>query len=151
MTLRRSGRHGWRSGSVGFEFAVLVLPFITLVFGVIEYARFQWTRGALQEVAIASARCAGLQAVACTTPAGSGGSGRIYSEARTKTFATTEASGWFLLVPAANITLTNTTTCEGAANFVKVSLTYNFTSAFLASIAQATYPVGAVACFPNQS
>lgn len=153
---RWPGRHALnhaRSGSVALEFAVLVLPFLTLVFGVIEYARFQWTRGALQEVAIASARCAGLQAVACTAPPGPAGGARTFSDSRTRTFITTQAANWYLMLPPASITLTNSaaTTCEGAANFVKVALTYSFSSPFLVPLSQATYPVSAVACFPNQS
>lgn len=143
----------WRSGSVALEFAVLVLPFVAMVFGLIEYARLQWTRGALQEVAIASARCAGLQAASCTAAAGSGGGGRSYSDTQTRAFITAQAAGWYIGLTDANIALTNSaaTTCEGAANFVKVSLTYNFSSAFLATIGSATYPITAAACFPNQS
>ncbi len=144
----RLGPHPWRSGSALIEFAMLVLPFLVLLFGVIEYARLQWTRSALQEVAIAGARCAGLLATACTTSSGS--LGRTYSSSQTASFIRTEASGWYV-GQITSITVTPATTCEGSSNFVKVQLSYSFRSAFLAPIQTASWPISATACFPNQS
>ena len=141
----------WRSGAVMVEFAMLILPFITLVFGVIEYARMQWTRSALQEVALAGARCAGLQAVGCTLAATSGTTNRPYNAAATRAFIRAQAANWYIGLPPNGVAVTNNTTCNGAANFVRVSVTYTFSSPFLAPIRNASWPVTAVACFPNQT
>lgn len=138
----------WRSGSVAFEFALLVVPLLMLMFGVIEYGRLQWTRSALNEVAISGARCAGLAAVSCSTATSDG---RTYSAEQTSTFIKAEASAWYVVLGSGNITVDGNTSCDGASNLVRVQLSYTFRSPFLAPFQSANWPVNATACFPNQS
>ncbi|WP_426168450.1 TadE/TadG family type IV pilus assembly protein [Sandarakinorhabdus sp. DWP1-3-1] len=130
------------------EFAMLILPLLVLIFGVIEYARLQWTRGALQQVAIAGARCAGLRAVSCSV---SNGTGRDYNAELTRNYVRGRAASWYVTVGAPAIVITPNTVCDGAGNLVRVDISYTFRSPFLAPISAMNMPVRASACFPNQS
>jgi Flp pilus assembly protein TadG len=51
-------------GTTAVEFALVAPMFLMLVFGAIEFGRILWTEQALQETAIAGARC---MAIAQTT------------------------------------------------------------------------------------
>lgn len=146
--VRRTGPDRRRSGSVMVEFAMLILPLLVLIFGVIEYARLQWTRSALQQVAIAGARCAGLRATACST---SNGTGRSYDQTLTLAYVRARAAGWYVPLAAPGIVITPNTVCDGASNLVRIDVSYTFRSPFLSPIRSMNLPVRASACFPNQS
>jgi len=53
------------SGGVAIEFAILGALFISLVLGVMEYARIMWIQQALQDVAFDTARCMTVDTLKC--------------------------------------------------------------------------------------
>jgi Flp pilus assembly protein TadG len=58
--LRRS-----RAGTTALEFALLALPFFTLVLGVVEFSRLVWTQTAMQFAVEKAARCAAVNTTLC--------------------------------------------------------------------------------------
>jgi Flp pilus assembly protein TadG len=117
-----------------------------LVFGIIEFGRLFWTREALQEAAIAGARCAGILQTACAT----GGS---FDSGKTTSYVQQVAGGWGLTVPGSGITPTNSAACGGVSSgFSQVTITYRFRTAvprLLVALAGGDN-LTLTACFPNQ-
>jgi Flp pilus assembly protein TadG len=133
-----------RSGASAVEFALVLMPLLMLAFGTIEYGRLLWTKEALQQTAIAGARCMGILQTSCA----SGGS---FSSANATSYIQRVASGWGISVPSAGVILTPNTSCGGEPGFAEVSLAVTFTS-FVPKIV--LIPAGgevvtATACFPN--
>ena len=70
-----AGRSGigrlWRcrAGSAALEFALVAVPFLMLVFAILEFGRVVWTQSALQIAVERAARCAAVNAPACGTVA----------------------------------------------------------------------------------
>src|SRR5690242_15265013 len=66
---RRSavGRGSANSGAAAVEFAMVALVMLTLMFGIMEFARAYWTREILAEVATEGARCVALLASGCAS------------------------------------------------------------------------------------
>jgi Flp pilus assembly protein TadG len=144
MLLRRptSLRHD-RSGASAVEFALVLMPLLMLAFGVIEYGRLLWTKQALQEAAIAGARCMGILESSCASGGG-------FSSTGTTSYVQQVASGWGISVPTADVTLNHNATCGGQTGFSQVSLAFTFTSV----VPKIVLLVGgenltATACFPN--
>jgi Flp pilus assembly protein TadG len=66
---------GAQEGTTAIEFALVAPVFLMLVFGTIEFGRLPWTQQALQQTAIAGARCVAIaQGKTRTSPCASGGS-----------------------------------------------------------------------------
>ena len=87
-------------GATAVEFALVAPMFLMLVFGAIEFGRVLWTEQALQETALAGARCMAI--AQGTNPNGScTSSGSYSSTGKTKTYMQNVASGWGLTVPSA--------------------------------------------------
>jgi Flp pilus assembly protein TadG len=139
--IRRLARD--RRGASAVEFALVIGPFMLVLFGVIEFGRLLWTLNALQETAIAGARCMGVLNSAC---AASG----AYSSTNATTFVRSTASGWGVGLTAANVSLNNSTSCAGVTNFSQVTITYTFQSVIPLVSQLASYPISVNACFPNQ-
>jgi Flp pilus assembly protein TadG len=136
-------------GMAAIEFALLAPTFLGLVFGTIEYGRLLWTEQALQQTAIAGARCMAIaQGTIQSSPCASSGS---YSATSTQTYIKNIASGWGLSVPTANITLNNAATCGGTTGFSQVTLTNTFNTAVPAIVLLAAggTTLTATACYPN--
>ncbi len=131
-------------GAAAIEFALVVAPFLALMFGVVEYARYTWTIEAIQETATAGARCIGMNLNGCS-PNGT------YSRSIAVSFIQNEAQKWLLTVPAANITISTSGSCNGVSGFSQVQVAYTFQSVVPALIAPfATGKViTAAACFPG--
>ena len=144
---RRLGRFaGDRSGASAVEFALVLGPLIFLIVGAMEYGRLIWTKQALQEAAIAGARCMGVLATGCA-------SGGAYSASNTATYIQGVASGFRLTVPTATVTLNRAASCAGVSGFSSVSISYTFQAAapVLLGSASSAMPLTATACFPNNS
>ncbi len=145
---RRSGRIGRflrdRRGASAVEFGLVMIPLLMLSFGIIEISRMLWAYEALQQSAIAGARCMGIRASSCAV------NGSV-NTSNTTSYIQQTAIGWGLTVPAANVTLTPNATCGGIAGFSKVQLTYQFTTVMprLVSLPSAGLSLTADACFPN--
>jgi len=143
---RLRGLTGDRSGASAVEFALVLGPLVFLILGAMEYGRLLWTKQALQETAIAGARCMGLLATGCA-------SGGAYSSTNATTYIQGVASGFTLAVPTANVTLNRAATCAGISGFSSVSISYTFQAAVpvLLGSASSAMPLTATACFPNDS
>ncbi len=137
---------GDRSGASAVEFALVLGPLIFLILGAMEYGRLLWTKQALQEAAIAGARCMGVLATGCA-------SGGAYSSSNATTYIQGVASGFSLTVPSANVTLNRAASCAGVSGFSSVSISYTFQAAVpvLLGLASSAMPLTATACFPNNS
>jgi Flp pilus assembly protein TadG len=132
-------------GATAVEFALLILPFLVFVFGIIEFGRAMWTREALESVANASARCIGVLHTSCTVSG-------VYNQARTLSFVQTKAQDLKVTLPANAITLSNNTACAGVNGFSRVALTYRFKTfvpLMLPSLKNGI-PFNVASCFPNQ-
>lgn len=143
-SLRRLARD--EDGASAVEFAIAALPLFLFVFGALEYGRLMWSRIALQETALATARCIGLLHPSCAA-------GGTYSPSLATRFAQAQASAWQVSLPAASLTLTPSTTCQGSGNFAQVSIAYSFGTVApqLLGALNGGLTLRAAACFPNQA
>jgi Flp pilus assembly protein TadG len=138
-TLRRLP--GAKGGAAALEFALVLIPLLLLICGVLEFGRLLWTREALQETAIAGARCMGMSSSSCAT-----GSATTYIEG--------VANSWGLTLTGTNLTLNSNTTCAGVAapkGFSSVTITYTFQSVFpgIVQALSGSTALSTTACFPN--
>ena len=139
--IRRLG--GDRRGASAVEFALIIVPFTLVMFGVIEFGRLLWTLNALQETAIAGARCMGVLNTSC---AASG----AYNSTSATNFIKATASGWGVTLATTNITLNNAATCAGVGDFSQVTITYTFVTVVPTITQLASEPLSVNACYPNQ-
>jgi Flp pilus assembly protein TadG len=132
-------------GASAVEFALVLLPFLVFVFGVMEFGRAMWTREALESVTNASARCMGVLHASCATSG-------VYDQARTISYVQTKARDLKVTIPANGISLSNNTSCAGVTGFSRVAVTYQFKT-FVPLILPGLkngIPFNVVSCFPNQ-
>lgn len=134
-----------RSGTAAVEFALILLPFMLLVFGGIEFGRLIWTRNALQQTAVATARCMGVRQPPCAT------SGAV-DVARAVTFARTRARSYSVAITTSAVVATASGTCSGQGGFSRVTISTNFVTVvpLLVTAIGRTSPTTVTACFPNQ-
>lgn len=131
-----------RDGATAVEFALVVPMFLMLVFGAIEFGRLLWTKEALQETAIAGARCVAIaQGSTTSSPCASGG---------TTAYIQTVAKAWGLTL--ATIT-PSTPTSGGCKGLSQVTLTSTFSSVVpnLVQLSTGGISLTASACYPNNS
>lgn len=107
--MRRTWRRD-RRGAVSVEFAVAGVLMLSITMGLVGAGMIGWTRSGLQAAASATARCVALGAPACASAPG---------------YAATLAGQWVFpgIISAANVTVTTTTTCNGATGqYVRVAI-----------------------------
>jgi Flp pilus assembly protein TadG len=140
-------------GATAVEFALVVPMFLALVFGAIEFGRILWTQQALQETAIAGARCLAIAQTPNTAQnTGSCASAGAYSASNTTTYIENIAGSWGLSLTSSNISLNNDVASGGCAGLSEVTLTMpNFKSVVpnLIEIATGGITLTASACYPN--
>lgn len=138
-------------GATAVEFALVAPMFLMLTFGAIEFGRVLWTEQALQETAIAGARCMAI--AQGTKPNGNCVSSGTYSSTATKTYIQNIASGWGLSLPSSGIVPNNSASCGGTAGFSQVTLTSTFTSVVpkLVKLSTSGLTLTASACYPNNT
>ncbi|MHB8527970.1 MAG: TadE/TadG family type IV pilus assembly protein [Caulobacteraceae bacterium] len=127
------------------EFALVAPALLGLIFGIVEFGRAMWIHNALQQTAIAGARCEGiLQSSVGSNAACEGTTATSYIQG--------VASGWGITVPTSGITALASTTCAGTAGFSSVTINYTFQTAVpqLLGSMSGGVPMSANACFPNQ-
>jgi Flp pilus assembly protein TadG len=135
-----------KSGASAVEFALVMTPFIALMFVVIEYGRAYYTRNALQQLAQATARCMAVLNASCQDGSGN------YSASATGTFIQNGAKARLIPVPAPTIIVSRTATCGGISGFSQVTLVSPFSTVvptILTTLGTSTN-LTAVACYPNQ-
>ncbi|HEY2445347.1 MAG TPA: TadE/TadG family type IV pilus assembly protein [Rhizomicrobium sp.] len=144
--MKRSAKPGlWRSvaATASIEFAILAIPFFALSIGVFEFGRFCWTHQALQEAVTQGARCVGVHQSSCYTAG-------VYDATATTSYVQGVAAGWGVVVPTADITPTQSTSCGGVAGFAQIAISYNFISAAGALIPPLrSTTMNASSCFPD--
>ncbi len=128
-------------GAAAIEFAIVIVPLLLFMFGIIEFSRAFWAKEALQQTAVDTARCMGLGLAACspttTTTAG-------------QTYAVSVGNTWGLTIPTSNVTITTGTSCGTVPGFVTVHITYTFKTVvpdLIAGLFNDTFY--ASACFPS--
>jgi hypothetical protein len=105
-----------------------------------------WARDALQETAIAGARCMGVLNSNCAV-------GSAFDSASTTTYIQSLAGDWGIVLPSSGVTLNRNATCAGVSGLSSVSLNYTFqtvTPGLLGPLSGGV-PLTATACFPNNS
>ncbi len=135
-----------RSAATAVEFGMVSMPLLLCIFGIIEFGRLMWTREALQQTAIASARCMGMVQNKC-------GSAGVYSSTLAMSYVQAQAASWAITLTPSNITLNSSATCAGLSGFSQVSVAYTFNTlvpALIKALAGGTH-LSATACFPNQA
>jgi Flp pilus assembly protein TadG len=141
-----------QGGATAVEFALVLPMFLMLVFGTTEFGRLLWTKQALQETAIAGARCVAIAqgSGATSSPCASGGS---YSSSTATSYIQTVASGWGLSIPSSDISLDTSGGSGGCHGLSQVTLTSTFNSVVpkLIELSIGGVTLTASACYPNNS
>lgn len=115
----------WRdqAGASIVEFAVLVAPFLLLLFGVIEVSRALWTRHALQDIATATARCIGVLQAECTENG-------VFDLAKTQSYVADLAAGRAVRFDEEGAHFLTGVECNGLQGAVEAQLQGRFDSVF---------------------
>jgi Flp pilus assembly protein TadG len=136
----------WRAnkGGSAVEFALVVTPLLMLAMGVFEFGRYYWTTEALQESAVAGARCIGISQSSCA-------SAGVYNSGNTASYVQGVAAGWGVTVPTSDIVTTNSTTCGTLTGFAQVKITYLFKTVIpnIIPIGAGGQSITVQSCYPN--
>lgn len=123
MTITRAF-HAWLAdlrGAVAIEFAAIAVPLMLLLGGTIETSRFVWTRLALQDAAMAGARCLGLQVSPCYFDG-------AMDSAKTVELVLQQAADWAVSIPAEAVTPEAGADCLDTLDFARLEIRFRFTS-----------------------
>lgn len=107
-----------QSGATAIEFVLILLPLVLVIAGTIETGRLFWTRNALNDVAIAGARCAGIPAPACA--------GAPNNFQNTIAFIQATAQERALNLTAPEISVSTSGSCGNSGNLVSVEINSQF-------------------------
>ena len=121
----RGGYWKDESGASAAEFALVLIPFLALIFGIINLSLMFYANHTLQYAAEAAARCYSVDAVSCSTAAA------------TQAYAATRYSG-------PNITPVFVATTAGCGHTVIGNANFSLNAVVLNIIV----PLSATACFP---
>lgn len=124
-----------RRGATVVEFALLAPVFLSMLFGIVESARFLWIKQSLKEVAFSTARCTSVH-TECETAA-----------MRTD-YAIARARSYGQALTAADIAVTPNTTCNGASGVVKVTMSVRFNSPVVGLLPSIPSDVTGLGCYP---
>ena len=145
--------HRTRKAVAALEFAVLAIPLLLLVLGILEFGRLMWVREALQMTANQGARCMGVVASSCA-------SSGTYDAPTTTTYIENIAHNWGITLVGANVTLARPSTNANCLPTLttpltpmsEVTITYTFQTAvpqlFDMLVGKS---LTSHACFPNSS
>jgi hypothetical protein len=114
---------GDRSGASVVEFALLIAPFLLLVFGVIEVSRALWTRQAAQDIATSTARCIGVMQDECTGASG-------FDPAKASAYVRALAQSYAIILDDSAMSLSRGIECDGLPDAAQVQLKARFDSVF---------------------
>jgi Flp pilus assembly protein TadG len=132
-----------QDGATAVEFALVVPMFLILVFGAIEFGRILWAQEALQETAIAGARCVAIAQGSNPTnsPCASGG---------TTTYIQNLAKAWGLTLATITPSTPTTGGCKGLSQVILTS-TFNSVVPNLVQLSAGGITLTASACYPNNT
>lgn len=117
-----------RDGATAVEFALIALPLLLLVCGIMDFGRMVWTEATLHRAVESAARCASVNAALCG------------STAATATYAAGQATG--LGIDSSAFTVT----AQSCGN--EVAATYPFAFVF-SGFFPFSLTLTASACFPS--
>jgi len=146
MTKRSGGFLTDGRGAAAVEFALVIIPMLFLLVGVIEFGRLLWTRQSMQSLAMSAARCMALPQTECSTAG-------TYSSDKTVAFVIDGASKLGVPLVGSNVTPTMGTTCGGVSGFstVRINFTFNTVAPRLLAALASGSALTVTACFPNQA
>ena len=124
--MKRLGRY-WKDehGSGAAEFAIVLLPFVVLIFAIIHLCLMFYANQTLQFATEAAARCYSVDSINCSTT----GAVQLYAAGRYK---------------GPNITPTFVATATGCGHTVNANGSYQLN----AVVVNVSVPLTATACFP---
>jgi len=123
-------------GATAIEFALVAPVLLAFIMLLIEGGRMEWTRQAIQEVAVNTARCMAVGQTECTTDAG------ILRYARQR------GNDWGVSMAAATITPRVNQTCNSVAGMRRVDISLPYRSAVGKLIPAVPQQLTAMSCFP---
>jgi Flp pilus assembly protein TadG len=110
-------------GVAAVEFALILLPLLLMVLGIIDGGRMLWTQNSLQYAVEQAARYAGLNQAACTQP---GSTTTCYTTAQIQSYAVSMAYGMSL---SSSVFSSSSAGC-GTLVGTQVSASYTYTPLF---------------------
>jgi Flp pilus assembly protein TadG len=130
------------AGSTALEFALVAPVFLMTLFLILDGGRMMFTKQALNELAVATARCAGIKAPNCTTASAA------QSWAATRGFQRS-----MLQITSSNVTVVQSTSCNGQSNMAQATITMTYKKGALNLLPQSVAPaqLTSIACFPASS
>ena len=123
-------------GATAVEFALVAPVLLAFIMLLIEGGRMEWTRQAIQEVAVNTARCMAVGQTECTTDAG------IVRYARQR------GNDWGVSMAAATITPSVNQTCNSVGGMRRVDISLPYRSAVGKLIPAVPQELSAASCFP---
>lgn len=128
-----------QAGSAATEFALVAPAFLMFLFLILEGGRMIFAKQALNELAVATARCAAIKSPGCTTVAAT----QSWAAARGVTRS-------MLSITAASVAVTPTMACNGQSNMTQATITMAYRKGAMTLLPQSVVPANLVstACFP---
>jgi len=153
---RQSSIWQCRRGSSAVEFALIIVPLFSFVFGTFEFGRLLWTRDVVKQAAIAGARCMGLVQLPCSTAGAGGTYTGVYDATNSQTYVVSQVTGFSVPLTSSGVTVTRAATCAsptGSNNSSQVTVAISFKTAVpgLISALSTSNLLSVSACFPNQT
>jgi Flp pilus assembly protein TadG len=126
-------------GSSAVEFALVAPTFLMFVFLILDGGRMIFAKQSLNEVATATARCAAIKAVGCTTA----GDAQNWAISRGITRDN-------LRIAASEVSVVVGTPCNNVANMAKATVSTTWKKGAMALLPQSVAPstLTSIACFP---
>lgn len=125
-------------GATAVEFALLAPVFLMMLFGLIEFSRFAWTRQTIEEVAFNTARCTSVER-------------QCSSETLQKQHAVNRAADYGVVISAADVTILRNVNCSGFDSSNAVRISRPFSSPVATLIPSLAREVVSQACYPVMS
>ncbi len=127
------------AGASATEFALVAPVFLMFLFLILDGGRIMFTKQALNELASATARCAAIKATGCTTVSATQNWAAARGVARS-----------MLSITAANVTVVQSTTCNGQSNMATAAISMTYKKGALTLLPQSVIPstLTSNACFP---
>jgi Flp pilus assembly protein TadG len=124
-------------GGTAVEFAIVAPTFLMMIFLMLDGGRMLFTKQALNDLAIAGARCMALQATGCANA----------TAAQTWVIARARQRSQLVLT---TVTIDAATSCNGQTNMAKARIDYTYKKGPLNLLPQSAVPstLTSISCFP---
>lgn len=111
-----------RRGATALETALVMVPFLMLIFGTLEFGRLLWDKQAVQSAAAEAARCMAVLSPACANATGT------YSDTNTKSHVVSVGQAWGVALTTDQVVLSRTASTGSVSGLSEVTLNYPFQS-----------------------